>query len=366
LAFMMVFSSASQAHPARLASGVAKIDRAGNVSITLNIDLLAFVLNDTPARVSDVDMRALLDERAEALQAQLDDATDRLLHSTQIKDGRIDSVTFPNAVSIEAWKHSSREVRLPVMMEVTLAGKLASDATSFSIKFPEALDSLVLTVETPDAEPRAFALEPDQWSPEFPLARPTTTAAQSAAPGRVAVALRFMRLGFEHILPRGRDHILFILGLFLLSPKLKPLLWQVSAFTIAHSITLGLALYGIVRLPSNIVEPIIAGSIAFVAVENLLTPKLKPWRPVVVFAFGLIHGMGFAGVLLDMSLPRRDFATALVSFNVGVELGQIAVVMLALLAVGWFRKRTWYRQAIVMPASAVIAATGIVWMIRRL
>jgi hypothetical protein len=175
-----------------------------------------------------------------------------------------------------------------------------------------------------------------------------------------------MRLGFEHILPRGRDHILFILGLFLLSPKLKPLLWQVSAFTIAHSITLGLALYGIVRLPSNIVEPIIAGSIAFVAVENLLTPKLKPWRPVVVFAFGLIHGMGFAGVLLDMSLPRRDFATALVSFNVGVELGQIAVVMLALLAVGWFRKRTWYRQAIVMPASAVIAATGIVWMIRRL
>ena len=103
-----------------------------------------------------------------------------------------------------------------------------------------------------------------------------------------------------------------------------------------------------------------------VAVENLFTPKLKPWRPLVVFAFGLIHGMGFAGVLLDMSLPRRDFATALVSFNIGVELGQLAVVMLALLAVGWFRRRAWYRSAIVVPASVLIAVIGLTWMVQRL
>ena len=182
----------------------------------------------------------------------------------------------------------------------------------------------------------------------------------------MSVAWRYVVLGFEHILPQGPDHILFILGLFLLSPRISSLLWQVSAFTVAHSITLGLAMYGVVRLPPAIVEPIIAGSIAFVAIENIFTPKLHAWRPIVVFIFGLVHGMGFASVLLEMGLPRRDFAPALVAFNVGVELGQLAVVAMALLAVGWFRKRDWYRRAIVVPASAMIAIMGIFWMVQRI
>jgi hypothetical protein len=118
-------------------------------------------------------------------------------------------------------------------------------------------------------------------------------------------------------------------------------------------------------LPSAIVEPLIAISIAFVAVENLMTTDLKPWRPFVVFAFGLVHGLGFAGVLRDVGLPRNQFATALLTFNIGVELGQLTVIALAFAAVGWWRRCQWYRRAIVLPTSSVIAAIAVVWTIQR-
>ena len=115
----------------------------------------------------------------------------------------------------------------------------------------------------------------------------------------------YIRLGFVHIVPEGLDHILFVLGLFFLSTQLRPLLVQVTAFTIAHSITLALGLYGVVRIAPSIVEPLIALSIVYVAVENIATSKLSPWRPFVVFAFGLLHGLGFAGILQELGLPRN-------------------------------------------------------------
>ena len=191
-------------------------------------------------------------------------------------------------------------------------------------------------------------------------------AAPVAELGRWLVARQYLVLGFEHILPKGSDHILFVIGLFLLSCRIKPLLWQVTAFTVAHSITLGLAMYGVIRLPSSVVEPLIAASIAFVAVENICTPELKPWRPFVVFGFGLIHGLGFSSVLLSLGLPRKDFATALVSFNGGVELGQLTVISAAFCVVGWWRKKSWYRRGIVVPASALIAIVGLFWTIQRI
>ena len=124
-------------------------------------------------------------------------------------------------------------------------------------------------------------------------------------------------------------------------------------------------IYGIVSLPSRIVEPLIALSIAYVAIENLVTSQLKPWRLALVFAFGLLHGMGFAGVLSDLGLPRREFLTALLSFNVGVELGQLTVIALAALLVVWYRHHAWYHRRVVVPASLAIAAIGIYWTIVR-
>ncbi len=183
---------------------------------------------------------------------------------------------------------------------------------------------------------------------------------------RWSIVRLYLRLGFTHILPRGLDHVLFVLGIFLLCVELKPVLWQVSAFTLAHTITLALTVYGVVSLPPRIVEPLIALSIVYVAVENVFTSKLHAWRPVVVFCFGLLHGMGFAGVLTEIGLPRSEFVPALLSFNLGVECGQLTVILAAFLAFGLpFRRKPWYRRRIVIPGSLLIAAVGLYWSVQR-
>lgn len=185
-------------------------------------------------------------------------------------------------------------------------------------------------------------------------------------PSRIKVATRYLIFGFEHILPKGLDHILFVLVLFLLSIKFSYLIWQATAFTIAHSITLGLSLYGYVSLSSAFIEPLIALSIVFVAFENIMTPRLNPWRPIVVFIFGLLHGLGFAGALNELGLPRGDFLNALATFNIGVELGQLTVIGSAYLFLGWFINKIWYRKSVIVPASILIAITGAFWTFERI
>lgn len=183
----------------------------------------------------------------------------------------------------------------------------------------------------------------------------------------VAIFAQYVALGFTHILPKGLDHILFVLGLFLLSTRAAPLLWQVTAFTVAHSITLALSMFGILSLPANVVEPLIAASIVYVAVENMVTTRLHSWRVFVVFGFGLLHGLGFAGVLTEIGLPREEFVTGLIAFNIGVEFGQLAVITLAALSFGyWFSLRPWYRTRVVLPLSAGIALIGLYWTVERL
>jgi len=173
-------------------------------------------------------------------------------------------------------------------------------------------------------------------------------------------------IGFEHIIPKGLDHILFVMGLFLLSMRLAPLLWQITSFTIAHSVTLALGILGVVQIPASIVEPLIALSIVYVCVENILSDKLHKWRPVVIFVFGLLHGLGFASVLNEIGLNSTYFVTGLVAFNVGLEIGQLTVIALCFASVGyWFRHKSWYRQRITIPASAVIAVIGAYWFIER-
>lgn len=180
------------------------------------------------------------------------------------------------------------------------------------------------------------------------------------------IAWLYLRLGFTHIIPLGLDHILFVLSIFLLSPRLSTVLWQATAFTVAHSITLGLAMYGYIKPLPAVVEPIIALSIFFMAIENLLAQKLRPGRLAIIFGFGLVHGMGFAGVLTELGLPPSGYLNALLSFNAGVELGQIAVILGAYLLVGrWWADRPWYRARIVAPASAFIALVALYWTVER-
>jgi hypothetical protein len=180
-------------------------------------------------------------------------------------------------------------------------------------------------------------------------------------------AILYLQLGFTHILPLGLDHILFVLGLFLLSPKLKPVLWQATAFTAAHSITLALAMFKVITPSPAIVEPIIALSIMYVALENIWSPALKRSRIGIVFLFGLVHGMGFANVLGSLGLPQDAYFTSLLMFNVGVELGQLAVILSAFLLFGkWFGNKPYYRKAVVIPLSIVITIMAGYWTVERL
>lgn len=195
---------------------------------------------------------------------------------------------------------------------------------------------------------------------------PAAANPADGADAEESVVARFLKLGFTHILPEGLDHILFVLGLFFFSTFFRPLLLQVTAFTIAHSITLGLSLLGIFSLPSRLVEPLIALSIAVVALENIFFRKMRPSRFLIVFGFGLVHGLGFAGVLKGLGLPENQFLKVLVSFNLGVEGGQLAVIGMAALLTGWMWKKPWYHRRVVVPVSALIAAVGLFWFVQRI
>ena len=242
----------------------------------------------------------------------------------------------------------------------TLHGQMPPSARALRWYYGLVADPYPFTITLPGGSELTEWVQGDAWSTSLalgaPFARPT-----------VWTRLReYLALGYTHILPKGLDHILFVVGLFLLRAQLRPVLVQVTTFTVAHSITLGLSLYGVVSLPSRVVEPLIALSIVYVAIENLRTERLTAWRVALVFLFGLLHGLGFAGVLTGLQLARADFAVALVGFNLGVEAGQLTVIAAAALLVGWWRQRSWYHRRIVVPASLAIAAVGLYWTVIRL
>jgi hypothetical protein len=257
----------------------------------------------------------------------------------------------------------SEHTELPSCLGVTarLTGRVPESARFFTFWASRAFQAVHLTILREDINIEIkHILSVAEESPPYPLRE-----APAVPPSRLSVALEYVRLGYEHILPKGVDHILFVLGLFLLNTNWRSLLMQITSFTLAHSLTLALSMYGVVRLSPSIVEPLIALSIAVVAIENLATSKLHVWRTAIVFAFGLLHGLGFAGVLTELGLPRSEFVTALVGFNIGVELGQLSVIALAFLLIGWWRQRLWYRPRITIPISAIIAALGLYAAVQR-
>lgn len=242
-----------------------------------------------------------------------------------------------------------------------LRGQVPAGAASFTWFHPFRMGQYLLRLSREgDAEPSA------QWVQGGQASQPFALAEAHAALSRGAKIGLYLKLGYTHILPEGIDHILFVLGLFFLTLKWKPMLAQVTTFTVAHSLTLGLSILGLVSLSPRIVEPLIAVSIVYVAVENLFTDKFHPWRLGVIFGFGLLHGLGFAGALKEIRIPKQDFLTALVSFNCGVELGQLTVILLAFLLLGLaFGRKPWWRARIAIPASLLIGATGLFWTVQR-
>ena len=191
--------------------------------------------------------------------------------------------------------------------------------------------------------------------------------------GALSTVALYGSIGVRHILPGGMDHILFVLAIFLASVRFRALLLQVSAFTIAHTVTLALAASGVLAPSPAVVEPLIAFTIGFVAIENLVFKDMTKWRPAMVFGFGLIHGLGFAGFFGELGLPPGQFWSALIGFNLGVEIGQLLVLALAAILGFWLRRRfddhegtRQYRRYVVLPGSLLIGMTGFWWAVERL
>ena len=262
-------------------------------------------------------------------------------------------------------------VKVPRTSLIIVEGEISTLAQSLSWYYPARFGDNAVRVRQVDEVNEKWHWSSWQWLKNDQISQPFSLTEVFTQQTTFEVISTYLVSGFEHILPKGLDHILFILGIFLLSTRMRPLLWQVTMFTIAHTITLGLSMNGLISLPANIVEPLIALSIAFIGIENIVTPKLHKSRLFIVFIFGLLHGMGFASVLSDFGMPENDFAIALISFNVGVEIAQVAIILLAYLVLGyWFRRRLaneqQYRQIVIIPGSLFIALIGLYWTYDRI
>jgi hypothetical protein len=273
------------------------------------------------------------------------------------------ALTIPQDVDIE----------LARIAQWRLSAAVPQDASEVVVTWPDGAGAMVLRQQGVE-EPFTGYLSGGESSPVISL------AGGGAQTGWQAFG-SYIPVGFDHIWPQGLDHILFVLGLFLLSTHLAPLLWQVSAFTLAHTVTLALGALGLVNVPGSIVEPLIAASIVYVAVENIFSTGLSRWRPVVIFGFGLLHGLGFASVLGDFGLPADQFIPALIGFNVGVEVGQLTVIALAAallwLAIGAarvarlngleeeVREHDVMFRAVSITGSLIIAIIGAYWVVER-
>jgi len=257
--------------------------------------------------------------------------------------------------------------KVPRISVITLSAALDQSTRALQWYYPARFGDNAVRVRQVDEDNEQWHWSEWQWLRKDEPSQPFSLEELFTQRPVPEVIFSYMTIGFEHIVPKGTDHILFIVGIFLLSTRLRPLLWQVTMFTVAHTLTLALSMKGIVSLPSNIVQPLIALSIAYVGIENIFAHSLHKSRLALVFMFGLLHGLGFAGVLSDFGMPPNAFATALISFNVGVELGQITVILLAYLAVGiWFRSKSWYHLRITVAGSLLISIIGLYWTYDRI
>jgi hypothetical protein len=363
LCLLALSAGPAAAHEIRPAIVDVVVDSAGPVSVVVTASLEAMLAGigpehgDTSRSPRAATYDRLRGLSAGELRSALETAAPSLLAGMTLSADRT-----PVALALAGSDiPDAGDLQLARISIIRLTGAVPGGAAALSWRYGRALgDSVIRVRDMAAAEPRFSAYVAGGGTSEPILLR------QLAPQSLASVFLDYVGVGFRHIVPKGLDHILFVVGLFLLNARLSPLLIQVTGFTVAHSLTLALGMLDIVRLPADIVEPLIAASIVYVAVENMITGQLRRWRPLVVFGFGLLHGLGFAGVLTELGLPAGQFAAGLIAFNVGVELGQLTVIGLCFLAVGlWFGQRAWYRRAVVIPSSAVIAAVAGFWFMER-
>ena len=361
LTFLLTLSPlVVQAHPLSFTETTLTLNVDGTFQVDLICDLDALALG-VPQDADDAALSATLN----GLSApELSSLTERLrqlfLRRVRVRfDGNPEpfDVTFPDYGTSRA-----TESAIPTVLGLTarLSGTVPTGSLEVEFFASRSFSDVHLTIidQTRDVSVQSI-LERGAISDPFQL-----TADSALTPSR-AGTWQYFRLGFVHILPEGTDHILFVLGIFFLSLRIRILIWQVTAFTVSHAVTLALGAAEVVALPPQFVEPLISLSIVWIAVENIRTPQLSRWRTTVVFLFGLVHGLGFASALNELGLPNNDRLFAILTFNAGIEAGQLMILGLALATVGWFKSRTWYRHRVAIPASVVIGVIGLVWTVEQ-
>ena len=256
--------------------------------------------------------------------------------------------------------------KVPRTSIIELVGEIPDRATSLRWYYPLRFGDQAVRVRQVNESSGEYHWSAYQWIKKDEPSKPFSLTEVYTKPTFWSVAYIYTEVGFLHIVPKGLDHILFVLGIFFISMRLRHLILQVTMFTVAHSITLALGAYGLISLPPRLVEPMIALSIVYVAVQNLMTDQLSRHRLPVIFGFGLLHGLGFASILTEFGLPEELYLAALLWFNVGVEFGQLALLVCAYLAFTvWFNDPSRYRRVVSVPGSLLIAAVGAFWVLER-
>lgn len=367
LAFALAFVLPAQranAHAFAATDAVVSFDRdASKFGMNFGINIEAILAGvDPEVKDTSLSPKAREYDRLRALPAaelkkEFEAFEPRLLAGMRfLVDGK---PVHPTLQSVEFAEVGDLGVARKTTLNFT--GDLPPDAKTFAFGWDASFGKILLRTIAPHSRSiHVEKIEPGETSSDIVIndVKSRTT---------LDMVWDFLKIGYTHILPKGTDHILFVVGIFLLSTRLKPILTQITAFTVAHTITLGLGAAGYVYVPPSIVEPLIAASIIYVGVENILRPTLSFWRPFVVFGFGLLHGMGFAGILREFAIPPEDFLLGLLSFNVGVELGQLTIIAFMFLTVGiWFGNKPWYRKRIVIPGSALISIIAAFWFLQRI
>lgn len=357
----LILAGNANAHEIRPAiANVEVTQEATQLSVRMSVEPI--LAGADLAGITDTD-QSPLSERIDTLRAQSPEEIARLFREAwpQIRNGIFvyvdgDKIN-PELIGVDT--QPEPDIKLPRDSTFMFTAPLPANSAPVVIGWAAEYGPLIVRQIADVEAPYSAYLSDGALSDPIPRTGKVQTSAMD-------LFIDYVVIGFEHIIPKGLDHILFVLGLFFFALNWKALVLQISAFTLAHTVTLALATLGIVSVPSAVVEPLIAASIIYVAIENVVQRSITVWRTVIVFAFGLLHGLGFASVLGDVGLEPTRFVTGLIGFNVGVELGQLAVIAIAFLVFGLpFGKQPWYRKRVALPASFLIALTGAFWFFER-
>jgi hypothetical protein len=335
----LLFAFPAIAHVTSTGLAVLRVD-GGRLSYSLTL----------VATEQDGEMGRVLEAAADGNEAAVERVAATLRETARFSIGGAGCV--PGRIMLRG----SRVADGKVVLEMALSCPKATGPLVIQDDWPKVLGGhfqTVMSVRIPDTPSVELAFGEDRREAIIDLAGSAGTGWMS-----------FIAMGAEHILG-GLDHLLFLLALLALAKGFWPIARIVTGFTLAHSITLSLAVLDVVDVPSRIVEPLIAATIIWVALENLLAPAQTRWRWLIAALFGLIHGLGFASGLTELGLPRDAMVRALIGFNVGVELGQLAFVAVVMPAVVWLARPTRLPR-LPQILSILVAVMGVVWLVERI